>query len=277
VRTLLLGLVCIYLYMVLVMPGCSFGLVYTGVEDGLDRAWAQSPLGPELSYLRAGDTGAQRIIFIHGSPGQAAAYDSYLHDPIPGLEIVAVDRLGYGGSRESGPVTSFEEQAAAIAPLLVERNGRWPIVVGHSLGAPIAARLAADYPGKVGRIILIGGPFDPQLEQLKWYNTAADLAAVSVTLDERLRISNREMFAAKKELKKLAPLLESIECPVTVLHGTKDSLVPYRHVDFLSAQLASNPRLRVITLAGEDHFITRQRPGEVRQAIQAMREQLAAD
>ena len=77
------------------------------------------------------------------------AYSDYMHDPVEGFETVAVDRLGYGESRPKKAVVSFEEQAAAIAPLLEERRGHWPVVVGHSLGGPIAARLAADNPGKV--------------------------------------------------------------------------------------------------------------------------------
>jgi pimeloyl-ACP methyl ester carboxylesterase len=273
-RKLLFCLVGVYLLWVFFLPGCSFGLIYSGNEDGLHRQAVVSRDGHELSYLVAGDDDDPRVIFIHGSPGQGVAYCQYLHEPVGRHEMVAVDRLGYGFSKAAGSVVSFADQAAAIAPLLVKRDGRWPIVVGHSLGAPIAARLAAEYPDRVGGLILIGGPMDPKLERLRWYNSAADVAAVSLTLDEKLRVSNREMLSAREELQKLEPLLERIVCPITVIHGTRDSLVPYRNVEFLVRKFGGNQAVRVVTLYGEDHFITRQRPEVVREAIQDMAERI---
>lgn len=97
---------------------------------------------PSIGHVRnfaSGPIGAPRIIFIHGTPGHAGVFALYLLDPVPGYECIAVDRPGFGGSSECGPVPSFEQQAAAIAPLLTQQQGRWPILVGHSLGGPIAA------------------------------------------------------------------------------------------------------------------------------------------
>ena len=45
-------------------------------------------------------------------------YADYLRELEDEAEVIAVDRLGYGKSKGDGVVTSFEEQAAAIAPLL---------------------------------------------------------------------------------------------------------------------------------------------------------------
>ena len=154
----------ILLASLLVLPGCRLGLDYSGDERGLERASVPVEGHPDrrLSYLIDGDPAAQRLIFIHGSPGNSLAYAKYLHDPVPGLETLAVDRLGYGQSTADEAVVSFEEQAAAIAPLLVERAGEWPILVGHSLGGPIAARLAADHPERVAGLIIVAGSLNPE-------------------------------------------------------------------------------------------------------------------
>ncbi len=154
----------------LLLSSCKFGMDYSGDEEGLAREYL--PLEGRddhtLSYLKAGSPTDPRLIFIHGSPGAATAYVGYLHDPINGMETVTVDRLGYGKSTPRTAVVRFEEQAAAIAPLLVERGGVKPIVVGHSLGGPIAARLAADYPDEVGALVVVGGGLDPDLEDVRW-------------------------------------------------------------------------------------------------------------
>src|SRR5689334_6231318 len=107
-----------------------------------------SPTG-SIAALAAGPEDAPRILLVHGSPGAAADWAALLLDPPPGRELVAIDRPGFGRSDPYGAVPSLADQAAALAPLLVQRGGHWPIVVGHSLGGPVAARLAADHPDEV--------------------------------------------------------------------------------------------------------------------------------
>lgn len=257
------------------LGGCSYGLRYDGDARGLHRETIEIPAAEgsrarrHLSYLEAGDPDGPRIIFIHGSPGRAVVYAGFVRDGFDGMETLAVDRLGYGGSGLGRPVLSMREQAAAIAPLLVERQGRWPIVVGHSLGAPIACRLAADNPGKVGALVLIGGALDPGLERVRWYNMAAGFPVVHVTLDEMLKVSNAEMFAARRELRALAPALGAIDCPVTIIHGTADRLVPFGNVRYMQQALTA-AAVRVVALEGEGHFIPRRRADVVRAEIERL-------
>ena len=247
------------------------GLNYDGDERGLRREQARSASG-RISYLASGDDDAQRVIFIHGSPGKASAYAGYLQEPqLERFEVIAVDRLGYGESAGSGAVVSFKRQAAAIAPLLEERRGRKPIVIGHSLGVPIAARLAADFPEQVGGLILIAGPLDPRLESPRWYNAAAGLPPIAGTLAGKLRVSNREMFGARRQLRLLEPLLGGVRCPVTIVHGTADRLVPFEHVEFAGRAFAGSGDVRVVALDGEDHFIPRTQRELVCELILQMR------
>ncbi|MEM9799760.1 MAG: alpha/beta hydrolase [Planctomycetota bacterium] len=251
----------------LVTPACRFGLDYSGDDRNLLRETVASE-GHELSYLRAGDGTRQRVIFIHGSPGLGAMYSDYLRELGPRAEVLAVDRLGYGASAGSGTVVSFEEQAAAIAPLLVERNGRWPIVVGHSLGGPIAARLAADFPDRVGALVIVAGGLDPELEETHWYNEVARWRVVQPFLAEFLKVSNREMWACRDEVERLDPLLARIACPVFVIHGTADTLVPYEVLPHTIDRFADQTNLTVVVLIGEEHRVTALRREEVREVIE---------
>ena len=257
------------------LPACTFGMNYGGDTHGLERQ--SIPVGEDgarqLSYLSAGHRSQPRVIFIHGSPGRATGYVSYLHDPVDGHQVIAVDRLGYGESGGAA-VTSLEEQAAAVAPLLVQRDGRWPILVGHSLGGPIACRLAADQPGKVGGLIVAGGALDPGLEEIRWYNRVMATPIVNLTAHEKLRVSNREILATRSELELLAPLLATIRCPIVIVHGTQDSLVPYDNVGFMLDNFSGSQQVKVVTLYGEDHFITREREEEIRDSIDDLREML---
>lgn len=237
-------------------------------------AYADSS-GNSLSLLRAGDRGAPRIIYVHGSPGDATAFADQLVKPIPGFESVSIDRPGYGRASGTGAVASFESQARAIEPLLVEQGGRWPILVGHSLGGPIIARAAADFPERVGGLVIVAGSLDPSLEELKWFNHIAAAAPVRWVVPATLRVSNAEMFAARTETLQLAGVLDRIRCPVAIVHGARDGLVPSANVDYMQRTLTNAASIRVDIFKDQGHFLVWNAEGQ--SAIRAAIEHIAAE
>ncbi len=209
------------------------------------------------------DPDARPIIYVHGTPGDALNWERFLRDPVGGAPSIAIDRPGFGRSTPRA-VTSFADQAAALRPWLVDR----PILVGHSLGGPIIARAVADDPDAVGALVIVAGSLDPELEQLKWYNEAMDLAAVRLFFPEALRVSNDEVMAAKAETAALAEVLDRVRCPVVIVHGTRDSLVPYANVAYMERSFVNASRVETHTLTGADHFIIWSHIPSVRDAIE---------
>jgi pimeloyl-ACP methyl ester carboxylesterase len=207
-----------------------------------------------MSMLRKGDAAGRRVIFVHGTPGSADGWARILAGPPPGAEFVAVDRPGFGATAPPDAVTSLRAQARAIAPLLVERGGGWPILVGHSLGGPIVAQVALDNPGRVGGLLVLAGSFDPALERVYGVQPMGEWPGVRSLLPRALRNANRELMALKPELEALAPRLPMLRCRVAVIHGTEDAQVPYANVAFLRPRLP-NARLTVRTLKGANHFL----------------------
>lgn len=223
---------------------------------------------PSLSFLRAGDASAPRVIYIHGTPGSAEGWADFLTDPVPGLEAISVDRLGFGKSDgRSGGVDSFEAQARAIAPLLVQRRGHWPILVGHSLGGPIAARLAALHPDRVGGLVLVAGSLDPAQERPGLGQRIATTDLVRFFLPQVLDNSMGELAAAKHQTELLGPELSNISCPVIVIHGTTDELVPYDNVAYIRSMLVNARSLDIVTLPRQGHFIPWERADTIREAV----------
>lgn len=247
----------------------------------LDAGWVDVPgvPGRRLRYTRAGDASAQRLIFIHGSPGSSEDYADYLVNPPPGFEVLAVDRLGYGasitrtsmgGREDHAEVLSFQEQADAIEPLLVERGGKWPILVGHSLGGPIAARLAADNPERVGGLLILAGSLDPAYEHPRWYNEVLDWTVVTWIAPRPITHSNREMFAAGEQETLLAGVLNKVVCPVTIIHGTEDPLVPFGNMAYTKRMMTSAARIETIEVPKEGHFLPWKQEGLVREAVEKL-------
>lgn len=232
--------------------------------------------GRIISFLRTGDDAGQRVLLIHGTPGSGSQWESFLLHPPSGFEIVAPDRLGFGlsvtraatGAEPShAAVPNFADQAKSLASLLVERNGRGTIVVGHSLGGPIAARLAAEYPDCVAGLVILAGSLDPELEEWHWYNELASWWIVQWLLPDELVRANREVARADKETRELRPLLSRIRCPVIIIHGTADELVPVANADYASRELKNAARVESVILTGEGHFLPWRREREIREAI----------
>ena len=104
-----------------------------------------------------GEEGSSRqpFVFLHG-----LTFDRRMWDPIldllpPDRRAIAFDLPGHGGSpplRERGLAPVVE----AIHDAVLEADLRRPILVGHSIGGPLAAIYAASYP--VAAVVSIDAP-----------------------------------------------------------------------------------------------------------------------
>lgn len=255
--------------LLLVLLGCG-GPPGPAADPGriaqLQRGAFLSAHGERVSYLRAGHPTGRRVIFIHGTPGSARGWADFLLHPPPGFEYIAVDRPGFGESGPEDAVVPLQQQVDAIAPLLGRRAGGWPILVGHSLGAPIAAQVAVTHPGQVGALVLVAGSLDPGLERTHWAQPLGERPALRRILSRELRNANRELMGLKPQLASLAPSLPTIRCPVEVVHGDQDDLVPIANVPFMRRQFPAQ-NLRVTVLPGRNHFLPWTSRSDIEQAI----------
>ena len=225
----------------------------------------------ELSYLRAGDPAGQRVIFVHGTPGDAAgSWHQFLMNVPPGYEFIAIDRPGFGFTRPGKAVVELDRQAAALAPLLETRGGRKTILAGHSLGGPIIAAAAANYPDRVGGLLMLAGSLDPDLEDVLFIQHVGDVPPVRWLLPRVLRNANQELIALEAELRLLAPKLAAITQPTLIVHGTEDKLVPYANVPFMEGTMTGTAHLEVVKLEGTNHFLPWSTEGQILDGIRRM-------
>jgi pimeloyl-ACP methyl ester carboxylesterase len=256
------------------LGGCGFGKIGGPAEiEGVDNEVYRVSLERgefDVTFARVGSEDDRRVILVHGTPGSLGAWSRYLREPIEGVELVAIDRPGFGGSEPRRAVCELEDQARAIAPLLVERNGEWPVLVGHSLGGPIIARVAADYPDRVGALVILAGSLDPGLEKPRWFNYAGALPLLDLALPRSLRHANKEIMAARRETQALEPLLESVTCPVVIVHGMLDTLVPFDNVAYMRERFTSSDKVIVVELEREGHFLPWRQEWLVRRLIERM-------
>jgi pimeloyl-ACP methyl ester carboxylesterase len=101
-----------------------------------------------IAHREAGSGAA--LVLLHGIGSAARAFDDQLAGLSKGLRVVAWDAPGYGGSTAlpmAAPVAA--DYAAALAGFLDGLKINRCHLVGHSLGALMAASFAADRPQRI--------------------------------------------------------------------------------------------------------------------------------
>jgi pimeloyl-ACP methyl ester carboxylesterase len=227
-----------------------------------------SPSGM-LSYLASGNDAADtrpRLILVHGTPGSAQAWTDYIVNPPTGIEVVALDRPGFGQSQPQAAQVSLAEQAQAVAALLAPAP-RQNILLGHSLGGPIVAWLAAKQADRVAALILVAASLDPGQEKIHPMQRVGDWLPVRALLSRSLRNANSELLALEPELRALQPLLAKISAPTYILHGEQDNLVPVANVHYMQSQLTRTRSLKTVLLPQRNHFLPWNSQAEMREAI----------
>jgi haloacetate dehalogenase len=101
------------------------------------------------------------IVLLHGFPRTRRLWSKVTPALSPRFTVVAADRRGYGESERPGPEAPFDSGTIAQDHLELMRSlgHQRFLVVGHDRGAPVARRMAAEYPGSVvGALILDTAP-----------------------------------------------------------------------------------------------------------------------
>lgn len=196
------------------------------------------------------------LVFVHGTPGSWDAFISYFKDTAYYNQAVVVspDRPGFGKSSYGKPVASLEEQCRLLAPML-EKYPAPRILIGHSLGGPIVARMAMDYPDLVDGIVMLAPALAPELEpEEDWFRVPMRWPVIEGLVPKVFRISNEELIFLEEELEMMLPLWANITEPSVVIQGGKDDLVHPGNAAFADSMLV-NARNEIIFLDSQNHFL----------------------
>ncbi len=212
-------------------------------------------------------------IFIHGSPGSWDNFKWFLKNPElqSSWGMISVDRPGYGGTNPGVTEPSLERQAKVVAQAFdVLDENQNIVLIGHSLGGPVAAQVAIDFPNLVDGLIFVAALMDPELEKTKWIQYPATWPIIRSAIPEALRVCNEEILPLKAQLEEQKQKLATITQPSIILQGEEDELVPPGNADYLMKHL-TRAETSLHLYPESNHFIPFTQPGLIKKAMNEIR------
>ena len=95
------------------------------------------------------------MLFVHGWQADASVWNALIAELGEQTHSLALDLRGSGASDAAPGPYCLERYAADLRDLLAARDAAPAIVVGHSMGATAALRLAVDAPQAVRALVLV--------------------------------------------------------------------------------------------------------------------------
>lgn len=250
--------------------------------------------GTRIFYKDWGTKGAQPIVFSHGWPLSADAWDAQMvFFANQGFRTIAHDRRSHGRSDQVWDNNTMDQYADDLADLIAALDLKDAILVGHSTGGGEVTRYIGRHgTARVAKVGLIGavpplmlkteanpgglpidvfdgirkGTFDnrPQFFNdltIPFYGYNRDGAVVSEAIRDDF-VRQGMMGGLKGELDSIRAFSESdfhadlakFDVPTLVLHGDDDQIVPISASALETVKIVKGAVLKVY--AGADHGLT---------------------
>lgn len=231
---------------------------------------------PGVGVLTAGPPGAaETVLYLHGWGASKELWWNALALLDDTARGIALDLPGTGETPLPNGIQTMPDMARWVAEVCERLSVSAVTVVGHSLGGNLAAQFALDFPDLTRRLVLVDAALNPEtlprhgrwplsarygLTALRLSRLAAwPLAAVgrriphahrggywipyarrnhlylSFNTDEAMQRQLRALYDNPHGTDRLAALI----CPVLIVHGEQDAIVPVADARTLARALPS--------------------------------------
>ncbi|MQV19708.1 acetoin dehydrogenase dihydrolipoyllysine-residue acetyltransferase subunit [Sinorhizobium meliloti] len=247
--------------------------------------------GGAINLLEAGPQSDETVVLLHGFGGDLSTWLFNQSALAESMRVVAIDLPGHGASSPIAGgdifpkiVSAVEAAVEAVAPGKLH-------LIAHSFGGAVAAAIAANRPSRVASLTLIAPiglsrqisreflvdfvaverrrPLHSVLERLFADPSKITSDMVEGTLRFKRLEGVPEALSAiadtiaddHGQVQSIGGQLAALTCPVTILWGERDAIVPVPQ----QADLPANARLRIIP--GIGHMPQMEASSAVNEAI----------
>jgi 3-oxoadipate enol-lactonase len=217
--------------------------------------------GSRLHYESFGR--GQPIIFLHGWLGSWRYWVPVMQDLSVEYRTYALDLWGFGDSAKELEHYAIETYVGMLLAFMNEL-GIWQApLVGHTLGAAVAAELAAKYPDRVSRVLAVGLPLTAEAINQRLLTTGPNEALARLFWHRQRPHQEVEMGASKMASNAIAltvqsvaqlqliDTLEEIDVPLLSVYGALDNVISPDQADELQS---NHSAARALVLSGTHHF-----------------------
>ena len=279
-----------------------------GTGGGASQATGAAAAAGRLAARDFGSASASPpLLLLHGIGAGASSWLQVAQRLAPERRVLAPDLLGFGASPWPDAAYTVDDHLRAVQELLGARGlADSPLeIAGHSMGAILAAELAARLGLRVRRLALVSLPyFRSEAEARESIGQLGVLARLTVLGHWGAGLACGAMCALRPQLRFLAPhfaphvpaevardavmhnytsysrslehvivrhrlepALERLaNLPVLLVHGTGDRSAPIEHVRRLAA---AHPHWTLQVVDGADHLLPITRPDVLARLFQA--------
>lgn len=225
-------------------------------EVRIEQRQAQVGLA-NIAYKVAGS--GPPIVLIHGLAGSSRWWERNVLQLAEQFTVYVVDLIGFGSS--SATHAFVLKDAAAYLAAWMDRLGLDQVsVIGHSMGGVIAADLAAEYPSRIDRLVLVAAAVfvAEQNPLLHAFGVVQEFLYkrpqfLPILVGDAFQAGAPTLARAVVELltTDITPKLRRIQSPTLVVWGERDTITPVDAGRRLCSHLP-NGRLAVIERAGHN-------------------------
>jgi pimeloyl-ACP methyl ester carboxylesterase len=172
------------------------------------------------------------ILYFHGNTRSIKGWAKYARDFYRyNYDVILVDYRGFGKSTGKRSEKEMLDDMQVVYSALKNQYGQEHLIIyGRSLGSGFAAKLASD---NKPRYLILDAPFYNFIKVIERF---LPFLPIRFVLRYQLRTDR---------------WISKVRCPVYIIHGTKDRLIPIRHSESLQKLLPR--RITLIRIHGGGH------------------------
>jgi pimeloyl-ACP methyl ester carboxylesterase len=252
------------------------------------------PTGITVEYIENGALAGAPLLLLHGLSDSWHSFLPLLPHLPRGVRALAFTQRGHGRSskprKDYGIETMVDDAIAFLDAMHVDRA----VIAGHSMGAAVAALLAAAHPERVAGLALLGAfadfrgnagvielrqdvqdltdPIDPDFARAFQVSTIArmvddEFIDLVVADSQALPSFAWRSIVDALTATDLAAAFGKIDAPTTLVWGDQDMFVPRSDQDVM---LSAIRRAELHVLRGTGHAVHWDRPGDTAAIINAL-------
>ncbi len=244
--------------------------------------------GSRVHYVNYGK-GSEAIVLIHGWTMNVDNWRDQIPDFAKRSRVIAIDLPGHGQSDKPKILYSMDLFARAVDAVMSDAKVKRAVLIGHSMGTPVARQFYRKYPEKTLAIVIVDGVLRQLGDKAMMDRMMASFRAPNYmdSIDQMFAMMNGPNLSAEaKQRIRTSTLNTPQSVLVSAMEGMADPAIwvddkinvpvlaimaknPFFPPDIEQSARSTAPKLEFHMWEGVGHFLMMEKPKEFNEAVLA--------